>query len=127
MIRLAGVCVFVVAVMVAACSPATNRVTMEARRFRPATVTVEAGETVVFANTSREAHTVTAYDDEVPEGVYFSSGGLGSERDARANLAEALIESGDSYEVTFERPGTYGYFCIPHEDAGMKGTVIVEP
>ena len=26
---------------------------------------------------------------------------------------------------TFEEPGTYSYFCGPHEDQGMVGTVTV--
>jgi plastocyanin len=26
---------------------------------------------------------------------------------------------------TFDVPGTYQYFCIPHEMAGMTGTVVV--
>jgi plastocyanin len=37
-----------------------------------------------------------------------------------------LIQSGDTFDVTFEQPGTYEYYCIPHESAGMKGTIVVE-
>ena len=95
--------------------------------FTPAEMTVAAGDTVSFKNTSSEAHTVTAYDQEIPEGSdYFTSGGLPSEEAARDELAAALIPAGDTYEFTFEQPGTYRYFCIPHEEAGMKGAIVVE-
>jgi hypothetical protein len=33
--------------------------------------------------------------------------------------------SGESFSYTFDEPGTYEYFCIPHEDLGMVGTVTV--
>lgn len=97
------------------------------QRFEPKTIRVEVGETVTFVNKSKEAHTVTAYDDGVPAGAdYFASGGLSSERAARQSLTEGLLDEGASYSVTFDEPGTYRYFCIPHEDQGMTGTVVVE-
>lgn len=96
---------------------------LEGQRFNPGIAVVPAGTTVTFVNESAEAHTVTAYDD-VPE--YFSSGGFGSEDEARANLADALVGQEGEFEFTFDEPGTYEYFCIPHEDQGMKGTVEVE-
>lgn len=30
-----------------------------------------------------------------------------------------------TFSFTFEEPGTYEYFCGPHEDVGMVGTVTV--
>ena len=97
------------------------------RRFDPTTIEVAVGSTVTWVSEGDEAHTVTAYEDSLGSGAsFFSSGGFGSESDARDNVAEALIEPGGSYEVTFDQPGTYEYFCIPHEEAGMKGTVVVE-
>ena len=62
-----------------------------------------------------------------PDGTaYFASGGFDSEEDARANLSDGLIDPDETFEVTFDEPGTYDYFCIPHEGSGMKGTIIVE-
>ena len=70
--------------------------------FSPAEITVAAGDTVSFKNTSSEVHTVTAYDEEIPPGAdYFSSGGLPSEEVARDELPTALIPAGDTYEFTF--------------------------
>jgi plastocyanin len=72
---------------------------------------------------------VTAYESGIPdEAAYFASGGYDSEeaaREAWTNL-EGAITSGDTYEHTFEVPGTYHYFCIPHERGGMVGTVTVK-
>ena len=95
--------------------------------FEPETATVETGETVTWTNESDIQHTVTAYEDEIPgEAAYFASGGFESERAARNRITDGLIASGESYEHTFDHPGTYGYFCIPHEGSGMVGTVRVK-
>jgi plastocyanin len=94
--------------------------------FEPKTATIESGETVRWTNESDIQHTVTAYEDEVPdEAAYFASGGFESERAARNRVTEGLIAPGENYEHTFDQPGTYGYFCIPHEGSGMVGTVRV--
>ena len=95
--------------------------------FEPKTATIKTGETVTWTNESEIEHTVTAYEDETPDGAaYFASGGFESERTARNRVTEGLIAPGENYEHTFEEPGTYGYFCIPHEGSGMVGTVRVK-
>ena len=95
--------------------------------FEPKTATIETGETVMWTNESDIQHTVTAYEDEIPDGAaYFASGGFESERAAKNRVSEGLIAPGGSYEHTFDQPGTYGYLCIPHESSGMVGTVRVE-
>ncbi len=90
-------------------------------RFTPPTLTVHVGDTVVWKNDSALAHTVTdvpklastASDASLPMGAKpFNSG---------------YLNPGKSYVHTFTVPGTYRYFCIPHEATGMVGTVIVEP
>ena len=97
------------------------------QQFEPESLTVTAGETVTFVNEDAEQHTVTAYEDSIPDGAeYFASGGAADEQAAREDLDGALIAQGDSFEVTFEEPGTYEYFCIPHEQSGMRGTIEVE-
>jgi plastocyanin len=103
-------------------------VTMPANlTFEPKTATVETGGTVTWTNESDIEHTVTAYEDEIPDGsAYFASGGFESERAARNRVTEGLIAPGENYEHTFDQPGTYGYFCIPHEGSGMVGTVRIK-
>ena len=118
------------AVSLVACSSSSegNRVTMSDEfRFEPAEVTVAAGQPITFANTSSQVHTVTAYEDGLPQGAdYFASGGFSSEQAARDNITEGFIQPGDTFELTLEVPGTYRYFCVPHESSDMKGTIVVE-
>ncbi len=90
-------------------------------RFEPDTVRVPVGGTVEWRNTSLLVHTVTGDPAKatlegsarLPKGAKpFDSGNL----DPKA-----------TFRHTFTVPGTYGYFCIPHEGAKMKGVVIVTP
>ena len=97
------------------------------QRFAPQEITVAVGDTLTLRNFSAESHTVTAYDDGIPSDAgYFASGGFADESAARNDVAQGLIDEGESFQVTLEQPGTYRYFCIPHEQQGMTGTIIVE-
>jgi len=89
--------------------------------FSPKTVTIHQGETVHWDNISMIVHTVTADPKlatmkesvKLPKGAKtFNSGNL---------------DHGETFEHTFTVPGTYRYFCIPHEAAKMRGEVIVLP
>lgn len=89
--------------------------------FAPNEVTIHVGDTVLWRNVSRFAHTVTfdpAHAEQadavkLPPGVApFDSG---------------RIEPGDSYWHSFTVPGTYYYVCVPHEEFGMVGNVEVKP
>ena len=81
-------------------------VRMEDNYFDQANITVPAGTTVTWVQAGDNAHTSTSYD-----GLWDSG----------------LIQGGadGSVSYTFEEPGTYPYFCGPHEDQGMVGTVTV--
>jgi plastocyanin len=96
------------------------------QKFTPEEITLQAGDTVTWRNDSGVAHTVTAYSESVPSDLYFSSGEAADEEEARNNVADELMQPEDVFRFTFDEPGTYEYFCIPHESAGMTGTVIVE-
>ena len=94
--------------------------------FDPARLTVESGTTVTWVNDSDVGHTVTAYDDAIPDdAAYFASGGFDSERAARNDVADGVVAAGESYEHSFDVRGTYEYVCVPHEGSGMTGTVVV--
>ncbi|AGN00677.1 plastocyanin [Salinarchaeum sp. Harcht-Bsk1] len=94
--------------------------------FAPDSVTVAPGTTVVWENVGQIPHSVTAYEDEIPEEAeYFASGGFENEQDARSSYPDGEIVGGDSYERTFDVEGEYGYFCIPHEANGMVATLTV--
>ena len=98
----------------------------DARRYDPSTLTVRVGDEVTWMNRTSEAHSVTAYQSSLPAGTpYFSSSGASSEKYARAHIGP-LMTSEDVFSFRFDQPGTYTYFCIPHEDQGMKGKIVVE-
>lgn len=102
---------------------------MNASAFVPREVTVDVGDTVVWLNDSQRNHTVTAYDDRLPDdATFFASGGYDSTSAARDGWTSGggALNTCDTYEHTFEVPGEHPYFCIPHERAGMVGTVVVE-
>lgn len=95
--------------------------------FDPEEITIAPGDTVVWENTGQTGHSVTAYEDEIPDGAeYFASGGFDSEQAARQAYPEGEVAGGESFEHTFETEGEFGYFCIPHESVGMVGTVTVQ-
>ncbi|WP_340099431.1 plastocyanin/azurin family copper-binding protein [Salinibaculum salinum] len=97
--------------------------------FTPANLEVQPGTTVVWKNTSKQGHTVTAYEDEIPsEADYWATGGYDSEskaREAWRGSAGGRLGQGETYEREFTVPGTHAYVCIPHEQSGMAGVVTV--
>ena len=78
--------------------------------FDPNPIEVKTGGTVTWTNEDNEGHTVTSGSDEGPSiGQDFDSG---------------LIGSDDSYSNTFDKAGTYDYFCTIHPS--MVGQVEVK-
>lgn len=97
-------------------------------QFFPESLRVPAGTEVVWATVGNQPHSVTAYGDGIPDGAdYWASGGFGSESLAREAWPDGAVEPGDRFAHAFSSPGTHRYFCIPHEGAGMTGTVEVLP
>lgn len=72
--------------------------------FEPATITVPAGTKVTWTNAGQAPHTVTA------DNKLFDSGRL---------------TPGQSFDFTFDKPGTYTYKCEIHPGR-MTGTVVVQ-
>ena len=86
-------------------APTANEVTMRLIAFRPETLTVDAG-----------AHTVTSGTVE--------QGGAGVTAMPDDKFDSGEIATGDTFELTFDEPGTYPYFCEIHP-ATMRGEVRV--
>jgi plastocyanin len=108
---------------------ADHVVDLQAVAFEPAELTIQQGETVAWRFAAGEAHNVVAYESELPvDADYWASGGFESESAAREGWenGRGAVQSGQSYVKTFETAGEYEYFCVPHEAAGMVGTIIVE-
>lgn len=89
--------------------------------FAPDTVRVEGGETVRWKNGSVIVHTVTADPEKATED------GSVQLPDGAESFDSGTLDPEATFEHTFPVPGTYRYFCIPHEGTNMYGTVIVEP
>jgi plastocyanin len=97
-----------------------NRVTMTADKFVPETITVKAGEQIIFENTSSVQHSVTLDKSKVanPNLVELPSGVAPSD--------SGFLDPKKTYTLTLTVPGTYKYVCVPHEAQGMVGTIIVQ-
>jgi len=80
------------------------KVTISNFAFDPATITIKAGQTVVWTNHDTAAHTVVADDN---------------------SWASPNISKGSTYSHTFTTAGTVTYHCSIHPN--MKATVIVQP
>lgn len=82
---------------------AADEVTIADFAFDPAEIEVAAGATITWTNEDSATHTVES-DDET--------------------LMSGDLDSGATYEMTFDEPGTYQYVCGIHPN--MEGTVIVK-
>lgn len=89
-------------------------------RFEPAEQTVPLGSTVVWVNSSSVQHTST---DDPSKAADKSHAVLPPGAQA---WDSGNIDPGKSFQHVFNVPGTYHYFCMPHEAAGMLGTIVVQ-
>jgi len=87
--------------------------------FDPYGVLIQPGQTVRWTNRDKSnAHTATAYapqNDEHPRRIPEGAAAFDSD----------YLLPDESFEGTFEVPGVYDYYCIPHEMSGMVGRIIV--
>lgn len=79
--------------------------------FSPDKLTVQPGDTVTFENAQDDPHEVMFIN--VPKQVN------------EMIMSPMHEKKGDKFSYTFTVPGTYQFHCHPHEEAGMKGTLIV--
>lgn len=86
-----------------------QEVEMVGQSFSPGTIEVEVGTTVTWVNSSSLVHTVTSGSNGESDGT-FNSGN---------------VSPGEEFTYTFNEVGEFDYFCIPHVNNGMVGTVTV--
>ena len=84
-------------------APGTSSVTIDNFSFSPATITVPVGTTITWTNRDDVPHTVVNTD--------------------QAFKSKAL-DTDEKFSHTFDKAGTYSYFCSIHPK--MTGKVIVE-
>lgn len=101
-------------------SARTHFVSIVGFKFVPAKLAIEAGDSVVFRNTSSGTHTVTADPKLVanPVNVALPAG-------AKA-FHSGRLAPGAEFTHDFTVAGTYQYLCLPHERMGMFGTIVVK-
>ena len=75
--------------------------------FEPSEVSISAGDSIHFINNVLPPHNVVV--DGHPE---LSHTGL-------------AFAPGESFDISFDTPGEYTFWCDPHKGAGMIGTVHV--
>jgi plastocyanin len=91
-------------------------------RFSPDTLRIGAGQTVEWSNVSVAiGHTVTALPGRASDDAHVSL-----PRGA-APFDSGNIPPGGTWRRRFDVPGTYLYYCTPHELAGMVGVIVVAP
>ncbi|MGI8476692.1 MAG: cupredoxin domain-containing protein [Thermomicrobiales bacterium] len=88
--------------------------------FHPAKMTVKIGESVTWRNTGTGmVHTATCDPAKVVDPSHVAR------PDGADPWDSGLIQRGQSWTHAFTVPGEYRYCCVPHESAGMVGTVVV--
>lgn len=87
----------------------TVEITIQDYSYSPSTVVIKPGDTVKWINTVENQHTVTSGKDGVTDGLWDSK----------------RLNKGESFSYTFDKAGTYTYFCVPHSVFKMGGTVDV--
>ncbi len=87
--------------------------------FEPKKIEVAVGEKVTWRNVGKVGHTVTADKSKAadPSLVSIPAG--------TRPWDSGFVMDGQSFSRSFDKAGTYRYVCIPHEGAGMVGTVVV--
>ena len=121
--RRAPILMLVVPLLFAACGgtqttqPATNdQVTIELIAFKPTTLTVQTGDTVIWNQLDPGFHTVTSGTVE--------QGGAGVTQHQDGKFDSGRVATGGNFEFTFSEPGLYPYYCQIHP-ATMRAEIQV--
>jgi plastocyanin len=85
-------------------SAQTYNIEISSSAFNPSSLTINAGDTVIWTNQDSFSHTVTS--------------------DSGSELKSSSFSSGGTYNHIFTTAGTYDYHCAIH--TMMKGTIIVQ-
>lgn len=79
-------------------------------KFAPDNLAVKVGTEVTWVNKG---------------GYHTVVGGADAPDPASPIGNNALAAEGDTVKIKFDKPGTYFYFCLPHQSLGMKGQIVV--
>jgi len=97
-------------------------------QFYPASLTIDAVDTVTWAAPTGEPHTITFLGNRTslppPTDPSAPAPAGGTTYDASTYTSSGFILLGKNYSLTFPTPGTYKYYCLIH--GGMSGTITVQ-
>ena len=104
----------------AAGNPIVIKMSDRAPFYMPEKVSIKVGDSVDWVNEGQTVHSVstTAANAQNPKDTSMPKGAVAFD--------SGFIPPGGDYSYTFTVPGTYRYFCLPHEKAGMVGVIVVK-
>lgn len=88
----------------AAAAARQSNITIDNYTFRPRTVTIARGTTVVWINKDDDVHTIKS-------------------QEGPAAFSSPALQTGGRFGFTFKRAGTYRYICTVHPF--MHGVIVV--
>jgi len=100
----AGIAPVVVPALAQNAGAVSGDVSIDNFTFNPPNLRVKAGTKVTWTN-----------KDDIPHGIASS---------ANTFARSQALDTNDSFSFTFDKPGTYQYFCYLHPQ--MVGTIVVE-
>lgn len=119
----ATILVLVAPLLFAACggdsttqSVTNDEVTIELIAFKPMSLTIQSGDTVIWKQLDPGFHTVTSGTVE--------QGGAGVTQQPDGKFDSGQVGTGGTYEFTFAEPGLYPYYCQIHP-ATMRAEIQV--
>lgn len=91
------------------------RIPLGVTGFSPATQEIKKGVTVTWTNEDKRTHFLTAANPNRKEPAHV----------AADLLIHQLLQPGETFQMKFDLPGRYDFYCAIHME--MRGTITVRP
>lgn len=102
---------------------------LQSLQFYPATITVNAGDSIIWRYPAGEPHTVTFLGPKSapppPNDPSVPAPAGSNVYDGSTYTSSGFMLGGKTYSLTFPHAGTYTYYCLIHGE--MVGKVVVQP
>ncbi len=106
-----------------------NEEAYQGLQFYPNALTVDAGDTVIWSFPAGEPHTVTLLGPRSspppPNDPSVQQPAGGVTYDGSTYTSSGFLAAGQTYSLTFTKPGVYTVYCLIH--GGMMQTITVQP
>jgi len=93
-------------------APATHKVGMADWLFKPAELTIQAGDTVTWLNDDDTLHNVAFYEVKPAN--------------APTREKPQKVRKRKEFSLAFDQAGVFKYVCTIHEEFDMKGVITVK-